>query len=115
MIRKYNLPKYICFDVRTTLCRKKPTYDVTLVSDDNKAHSTKTLIVYEAVTKVIENRIKYKGWTSNDVANYINTYNFTISSYVFSYRKHFVKHNTTEDTLENPFQNSMLNSSTCYL
>lgn len=52
--RKYNLPKYICFDVRTTLCRKKPTYDVTLASDDNKAHSTKTLTVYEAVTKVVE-------------------------------------------------------------
>lgn len=80
MTRKYNLPKYICFDVRTTLCRKKPTYDVTLVSDDNKAHSTKTLTVYEAVTKVVENRIKYKGWTSNDIANYINSYDFTMEN-----------------------------------
>lgn len=78
--RKYNLPKYICFDVRTTLCRKKPTYDVTLASDDNKAHSTKTLTVYEAVTKVVENRIKYKGWTSDDVASYINTYDFTMEN-----------------------------------
>jgi len=78
--RKYNLPKYICFDIRTTLCRKKPTYDVTLASDDNKAHSTKTLTVYEAVTKVVENRIKYKGWTSDDVANYINTYDFTMEN-----------------------------------
>lgn len=80
MARKYNLPKYICFDVRTTLCRKKPTYDVTLASDDNKAHSTKTLTVYEAVTKVVENRIKYKGWNSEDVAAYINSYNFTMEN-----------------------------------
>lgn len=78
--RKYNLPKYICFDVRTTLCRKKPTYDVTLVSNDNKAHSTKTLTVYEAITKVVENRIKYKNWDSNDVAAYINTYDSTMEN-----------------------------------
>ena len=80
MLRKYNLPKYICFDVRTTLCRKKPTYDVTLVGNDNKAHSTKTLTVYEAMTKVIDNRIKYKGWASEDVAAYINTYDFTMEN-----------------------------------
>lgn len=80
MPRKYNLPKYICFDVRTTLCRKKPTYDVTLVSDDNKAHSTKTLTVKEGVLSVIENRIKYKGWTRDDIAVYLSSYDFTMEN-----------------------------------
>lgn len=80
MSRKYNLPKYICFDVRTTLCRKKPTYDVTLVSDDNKAHSTKTLTVKEGVLKVIENRMKYKNWNSDDIAVYLNDYDFTMEN-----------------------------------
>lgn len=80
MSRKYNLPRHICFDVRTTLCRKKPTYDITLVSDDNKAHSTKTLTVKEGVLAVIDNRIKYKNWTSDDVAAYLNTYNFTMEN-----------------------------------
>lgn len=80
MVRKYNLPKYICFDVRTTLCRKKPTYDVTLAGNDGKAHSTKTLTVYEAVTKVVQNRVTYKGWTTQDVAKYIESYDYTMEN-----------------------------------
>ena len=77
---KYNLPKYICFDIRSSLCSKKVIYDITLVKDDNKRHSTKTKTVYEGLMAVIENRKQYKNWNADDIAAYLNTYDFTMEN-----------------------------------
>lgn len=74
MTRKYNLPKYICFDVRSSLCSKKVIYDITLVKNDGKRHSTKTTTVREGMNRVIENRKQYAGWTQADIDKYNSTY-----------------------------------------
>ena len=72
---KYGLPKYICFDVRTTLCSKKVKFDVTLLPKAGKKRtSTKVNTICEGMKAVIEDRLNNGVWTKAEVDAYADTY-----------------------------------------
>ena len=77
---KYGLPKYVCFDVRTSLCSKKVKFDITLVATDGKRHSTKTNTIKEGLLAVIKNRIENGIWTNTEAHEYFNTYDVNMES-----------------------------------
>lgn len=71
----YDLPKYVCFDVRSTLCAKKTKFDVTLVTKFGKKRtSTKTTTILEGMTKVAENRVANGVWLNTEAEEYMKTY-----------------------------------------
>ena len=72
---KYGLPKYICFDVRTTLCCKKVKFDVTLLPKAGKKRtSTKVNTICEGMKAVIEDRLNNGVWAKAEVDAYADTY-----------------------------------------
>lgn len=71
--RKYNLPKYITWDIRNTALNNCIWFNVVL-KKDGKITSTKTKTVKAAMDAVAENRVAEKIWTQAQANEYLATY-----------------------------------------
>lgn len=71
--RKYNLPKYITWDIRNTALNNCIWFNVVL-KKNGKATSTKTKTVKAAMEAVAANRVAEKIWTQTQANEYLATY-----------------------------------------
>jgi len=71
--RKYNLPKYVCWDIRNTVTAKKVWFGVSLIKN-GKHTNTAAKTVKEAMNYVIQNRLSEKIWTVEEAKKYQSTY-----------------------------------------
>ena len=71
--RKYNLPKYVCFDVRNTKMAGRVWFTVTLTKNGKKTN-TAAKTVKEGMQYAAENRLAEKIWSQSQVDEYLATY-----------------------------------------
>lgn len=71
--RKYNLPKYVCWDVRNTVMANKVWFGVTLTKNGKKTN-TAAKTVKEAMEYVVNNKLNEKIWTKEQAEEYLKTY-----------------------------------------
>lgn len=71
--RKYNLPKYVCFDVRNTKMAGRVWFTVTLTKNGKKTN-TAAKTVKEGMQYAAENRLAEKVWSQAQAEEYLATY-----------------------------------------
>jgi len=71
--RKYNLPKYVSWDIRNTVAANKVWFGATLTKS-GKHTNTAAKTVKEAMEYVAQNRLSENIWSKNQVNEYMNTY-----------------------------------------
>ena len=71
--RKYNLPKYICWDIRNTVMANRVWFTVTLIKN-GKHTNTAAKTVKEGMQYVVENRLAEKIWSQAQANEYLATY-----------------------------------------
>ena len=72
--RKYNLPKYITWDIRNTVLSNTIWFNVVL-KKNGKNTSTKTKTVKAGMEAVAQNRLSEGIWTNTQADEYMATYN----------------------------------------
>ena len=72
--RKYNLPKYITWDIRNTVLNNTVWFNVVL-KKNGKNTSTKTKTVKAGMEAVAQNRLSEGIWTKTQADEYMATYN----------------------------------------
>lgn len=72
--RKYNLPKYITWDIRNTVLNNTIWFNVVL-KKNGKNTSTKTKTVKAGMEAVAQNRLSEGIWTKTQADEYMATYN----------------------------------------
>lgn len=71
--RKYNLPKYVCWDVRNTVLANRVWFGANL-RINGKTTNTAAKTVKMAMQYVVENRLKEKIWDIDQARAYLATY-----------------------------------------
>lgn len=78
---KYGLPKYISFDVRTSLCCKKPKFNVRLSPKENgNPTTTKASTIKDGMLAAMKDRVAKGIWTSDEALEYYKTYDSSLES-----------------------------------